>query len=829
MNFARTYKHAAVGLGLAAAAILAAPSAWPDPNQAGPPPRMLFTRWMVGTILKTPDDERLVNFSHGDYVAPRLVPGEDAFLLNSKRGGRMGIWLFDFNGQGRRICDGDQVSISADGKRIVFRRRGAIYLRDLHTGAELRVSPQGWNNCTFPSFVPDGRVLFVAAAAKTSRLYLIGPQGREKPRLLAEGNIPSAPRCSPDGKLVAFQNGPHIYLVHVDGTGLRRLTWAPGVQSWPVWSADGKRLAYLQSPTTVDGPHHVYIVSVDNPTRAILAARNVMPGPDWNGRGFQDGYQVQLPHARPAAWVLEGDGGEEALKSIGKEPWRALSMPAKGLTGLVAITSASLALAVDCARAHLVLLQRRKEELSPIITVRLTDPNAAAATCFTDLCLDASSPDAVQLSLVAQCQRKKRLFNLALNHAHPLLAISGQGLALVQFPFAAAVLPDRLAADLVITPAASGPAELPVPQCPMLLCLSGSGDALYTIITPEQQQSIALEHNSDKFTGMRVDVGGGTIWLSFLSGERLWRQAQLRRADSQWQIRWTNPFAGLWRTAVPARPDAVAFMVAEDSPRRSKWRSFAELSALSDKPDRALIYLYGRTANTPPALLTPSDALYEALGLAADEVIDIEGIRAYRHAPEPVPYKHPKVCLRLIEWMQHMDRPGGEKKARDVCRDIKLTFRGLDARLAEYQHFITSLAAIKGQAESERQFLSDLAAQAAKATGPGRRKMTPYEEIKQAADQDMRADKARKRLRQTVERALEERLAALRAYRAFARRVRLAAGKALLAGRISPSLCHKLRAMAWNVLRHRYYLEDDWLGEQPIGGPEVPHEKVLSL
>ena len=218
----------------------------------------------------------------GAHLAPRLLPGGRELLINSRRGGAIGVWRVGIaDGSRRRVCDGDQVSASADGRRIAFRRGGAIVERVLATGAERRISPAGLADCAFPGFGPRGEVMFVARG-RPDRLLVVGAGGGEPETVLA-GEIASAPRFSPDGRWIACQDGAHLWLIDRATKRRQLLTAANGVQSGPAWSRDSARVCYGQGFDTYDDQLDVYCVAIDRPGSVRLVARKVHPGFDWTG------------------------------------------------------------------------------------------------------------------------------------------------------------------------------------------------------------------------------------------------------------------------------------------------------------------------------------------------------------------------------------------------------------------------------------------------------------------------------------------------------------------------------------------------------------------
>ncbi len=113
----------------------------------------------------------------GPVLEPRRQG--DPVCLDARR--PTGVWRMAADGaKPERICDGDQAEWSPDGKRIALRRNEQLFVRDLATGEESRLTPADWPHCSGPAWSPDGKTIAFACRWDAGNALFLR-SGRRRP------------------------------------------------------------------------------------------------------------------------------------------------------------------------------------------------------------------------------------------------------------------------------------------------------------------------------------------------------------------------------------------------------------------------------------------------------------------------------------------------------------------------------------------------------------------------------------------------------------------------------------------------------------------------
>ena len=805
---------------------------------------------VLGTYLADGRGKDLVrlNYLFGEDVNPRFSPVDDRILFTSSRGGTAGLWTTNRKGEApKRLCDGDQGDWFPDGRRIAFRRQGRILSRSLQTGEESVVSPAGWTACSSPACSPDGHgILVLVHDAGKDAIWLVAA-GEAPPKRLAEGETLGAPRWAPGGRRIVYQSEAHLWTMDADGTHARQLTTSGGIQRRPAWSPDGMTIAYCQGPSP-KGPWQMAVASLDGTRCSDVPpgdARSVLcsdwaaetPGRKSEPTGMEVRppprlrlWQFDLPAAAPEDW---------AAFCRERKGWNAIpaeQAPPESLRGGCAIEGGEAVFLLMAGKTGAVLLPKTAAPCA--IELAFVDPQGRETVPVESVRILRCGPDEVTLESISggADTRLKATWKIGGSRALVHVAPTDDAVALrLSVPLAGMVLPDRFGNDLVADPQTRGEGRETLPWAPLLVGFLGNGSDLLVLVCPEQGRGSQVRKGKGPlFLGADVSLGKRGLSVGTITGERAWHLERFgaEAPADPLRFQWRMPRAAAWRLAVQGdgRRSATFFSDKESAFFDKKDVLFPKSAGFAARVGLGAIYLYGRTAATPPEALTPVDLLGDALGLkAADRALDEEGLTGYRRAARPTTWADMTVTLESLRYLfarrlEVQDR----EYAGHLCDDLAPFVEGMDVRLKEYADASRQIQALlpasdRAGAGAEKPREGWLAEAARKIADLGEKQhglksagelAPPCTRIRRLAAQESGENlKAFEECCQGILAVAGPREEMLKAYRKLVVELRDAATGAVAAEAEGVEPAEKIRALCQGVLRNRFYAEADWRGE----------------
>ena len=202
--------------------------------------------WMRKKGMPIVYEEVLVTRLNADYTAQA-----DPTVLFKGRSFSSGVaWA----------AGGDELYFCTSSDTMMGSAQTAVYSLALNVPAPPRYL--GGDRCSTVSVMPNGTLVLGTSPSPRSRLQQANLLEPGPPRDLAvSSRYDSEPAISPDGGKIAFYSNrsgqPEVWIVHRDGTGLRRITENSGIRSGLSWSPSGDEIVFASGSklliTTLDG------------------------------------------------------------------------------------------------------------------------------------------------------------------------------------------------------------------------------------------------------------------------------------------------------------------------------------------------------------------------------------------------------------------------------------------------------------------------------------------------------------------------------------------------------------------------------------------------
>jgi len=136
-------------------------------------------------------------------------------------------------------------SLSPDGMSIVYSANptGVYEIYEMDLQGNSRQLTHGLGTLTSPEISPDGKsIVFTVGDGLVNSIWVMDRDG-SRPRMVCSPGWD--PTWSPDGKQILFasrdiQNTIQLFIVNLDGTGLRQVTRMASLRGRSDWSPDGR-------------------------------------------------------------------------------------------------------------------------------------------------------------------------------------------------------------------------------------------------------------------------------------------------------------------------------------------------------------------------------------------------------------------------------------------------------------------------------------------------------------------------------------------------------------------------------------------------------------
>ncbi len=157
--------------------------------------------------------------------------------------------------------------------------------------------------------IASSQIAFVAGKKPNSHLYVINLDGSGLRRLTSLPGIVMSPAWSPSGTKLAYvsyeKGKPDLYVVDLRTLSTTRFLAFDGLNATPAWSPDGKSLAVTLSK---DGNPEIYVISIDGKSmRRVTFYSGIDCSPTWAPNGLEIAFTSDRTGS-PQIFITDLDG-----------------------------------------------------------------------------------------------------------------------------------------------------------------------------------------------------------------------------------------------------------------------------------------------------------------------------------------------------------------------------------------------------------------------------------------------------------------------------------------------------------------------------------------
>jgi Tol biopolymer transport system component len=239
----------------------------------------------IWSMRASGSDPRPLTRGTDPHADPRFSPDGKSILYTVLRGGFPEVWVMNRDGSApRKVTPGCQADWSPDGLQIAFIRDNQLWVRELASGQERRVTPEAWQRCGVPAWRPDGKQIAVASRHTGAiGIHLLSLDGKDIAPLGAEEAC-CTPCWSRDGRRLLCQTVKgHVHQVGADGQNWEQVTGGADLQHDARYSPDGSMIVFCRAPSA-EGPWEICVSRLGDDEMEFLqlTAEGSNLQPDWH-------------------------------------------------------------------------------------------------------------------------------------------------------------------------------------------------------------------------------------------------------------------------------------------------------------------------------------------------------------------------------------------------------------------------------------------------------------------------------------------------------------------------------------------------------------------